>query len=90
MSSSPNLSYHTDMKTMTFTSKTVSRGCAEFGPTSLVYTDTVSEDGTVTWTVKGTCDGEWVSQSGIRSVGHTLDLSIVQVARLSSGWTVAL
>lgn len=78
------------MKTITFRSEQKSRGCAEFGPSHLVYTDTVCEDGTVRWSVKGTCDGEYVNASGERmaEIPAPLDLESVKRARLSSGWTV--
>ncbi len=74
------------MQSRTYTSTTISRGCAEFEPTHLVYTDVVSEDGTVLSTVKGECDGEYVNARWQTKYGTEFDLDTVERARLSSGW----
>lgn len=79
------------MRTMTFQSVSKSRGCAEFGPYHYVHTDTVHEDGSVGWSVKGTdSDGKYVNESGTRraSVSLPLDFDSIRAAREASGWRV--
>jgi hypothetical protein len=72
--------------TATFVIRQRSRGCAEFGPSDLTYTDVVHACGRVVSTVRGTCDGEYVNARSERNYG-SLDLAIVEAARRSQGWT---
>lgn len=73
------------IETRTFVSRSTSRGCAEFGPSDLTYTDVVHSSGLVVTTVRGTCDGEYVDGRSEEDWGP-LDLDRVEAARLSSGW----
>lgn len=77
-----------DATKMTFRYTQRSRGCAEFGPSELTYTETVHADGTVEASVRGTCDGEYVNVSKVRPSERTFNLAVVRAAREASGWTV--
>ncbi len=72
----------------TYTTTESARACAEFGAVRLVYTDTVHADGRVAWSVKGTSDGVYVNESGVRQAECAIDFARIDAARLSQGWQV--
>jgi len=73
--------------TKTFRCTQKSRGCEEFGPSCLTYTETVHTSGLVECRVSGSSDGVWVDTRSTRQHG-VLDLEAVTAARLASGWHV--
>lgn len=75
--------------TQTYRTTQSSRGDSEVGPCSLTYTDTIDFAArTVTWSVVGNCEGEYVNQRGVRFLGpeFTGTPESVDAYRLRSGW----
>ncbi len=71
-----------------YVSRQTSRGCEEFGPSDLVYTDEVDFGARVTRThVKGRSDGERVDQRGEHPIDPACTPESVDAARLRAGWT---
>jgi hypothetical protein len=80
------------MKAMTYRTEYCARACNEMGAVSLVYIDVIEGDegeiGTVTSTVRGTSDGEYVNSTKTHKTEIPLDWARIHVARTSQGWTV--
>ena len=70
----------------TYTTRQTSRSNELFGASDLVYTDVICEDGTVTTTVKGTSDGEYVNQSKAHKFDRITDWDKLHRARVAMGW----
>lgn len=74
--------------TRTYVTRQSSRGCAEFGPSDLTYTDVVDFAAGETRThVKGRCDGAWVDQRSSHAIDPACTPEGVDAARINSGWT---
>lgn len=59
----------------------------EIGPAGhLTYTDTIYEDGRVEWSVRGSQEGEYVNESGVRQAECAIDWERLHSARTRSGW----
>jgi len=81
-------------KSRTYRSEYRARACEEMGAVHLVYTDTIHEDCTVTRTVRGTSDGEYINSSKTEHI-HIAAMENgypawgrIHRSRLSTGWTL--
>ncbi len=78
--------------TKTYRTTQNSRGDDNVGPCSLTYTDVVDFTArTVTWSVVGNCEGEYVNQRGVRKLDTDFagTPESVDAGRRASGWTVS-
>lgn len=83
------------MKSVTYQTTSKGRGCEEFGPHHLTYTDEIFADGRIVSTVKGYSDGEIVNvreecradPAVARLADGTLDFDRIDQARRANGWT---
>lgn len=76
-----------DVTKKTFQLTRRGRGCAEFGPHCMTFTDTIYADGRVVSRVVGHCDGEHVNQSREWAVEGAVDFDRIVAARIASGWS---
>ena len=74
------------MNKRTYTTTERARANEEFGEVSLFYRETIHEDGTVEWLVRGTSDGDYVNKSGVRKAECPIVWEKLHAARIAMGW----